>query len=45
MTPRLPITNPAFRYVPAASTSVQETWKRFGWTPPSQDKRNAEQRH
>lgn len=44
MTPTTPITNPAFRYVPAAATSVQATWRRFGWTPPS-EKRDADKRH
>jgi hypothetical protein len=45
MTPAVPITNPAFRYIPAAATDVRETWKKFGWTPPSQDKRHANQPH
>ena len=32
-----PLTDdPDFVYVPAASTDVQKTWTKFGWTPPSQ---------
>jgi len=25
-----------FQYKNSSSTNVQETWKRFGWVPPSQ---------
>jgi len=28
--------DPTFVYVPAASTDVQKTWLKFGWSPPSQ---------
>ena len=37
-TPTVPLTNPAFPYIPAARTDVQRTWRKFGWTPPSEKK-------
>jgi hypothetical protein len=29
----------SFRYVPAAATSVVQTWRRFGWRPTTDDER------
>jgi len=36
--PKLPcplIDNPEWKYIPAASTNIAETFKRFGFVPPS----------
>ena len=32
--PSVPVTSPAFKYVPWWRTDVQATWRRFGWVPP-----------
>ena len=32
MKPSIPLTNPAFKYINAASTNVQATWRQYGWT-------------
>ena len=31
--------NPKFKYIPAANTNIAETFKRFGFVPPSQQKK------
>lgn len=33
--PTISISSPDFKYVCAAATDVQKTWKKFGWVPPS----------
>lgn len=33
--PSTPITDQRFVYRNASQTDVQETWRRYGWTPPS----------
>jgi hypothetical protein len=33
MKPGRSILDASFRYVPSASTSVSDTWRRFGWQP------------
>ncbi len=35
MKPHRSILDASFRYVPSMSTSVSETWRRFGWRPAS----------
>ncbi|HEV8210073.1 MAG TPA: hypothetical protein VGP77_08120 [Vicinamibacterales bacterium] len=35
MKPDRSILDASFRYVPAVSTSVADTWRRFGWQPAS----------
>lgn len=39
MTPAKSILDSTFRYVPAAATSVANTWRRFGWEPTTDDER------
>lgn len=39
MTPS--ILDESFRYVPAAATSVADTWRRFGWRPITDEERRA----
>jgi hypothetical protein len=39
MKPAQSILDHSFRYVPAVSTSVAHTWRRFGWQPTTDDER------
>ncbi|HTO91905.1 MAG TPA: hypothetical protein VMJ70_12300 [Candidatus Sulfotelmatobacter sp.] len=41
MRPNYSILDPSFRYVPAAATSVVETWRRFGWRPTTDEERRS----
>jgi hypothetical protein len=27
------ILDPKFKYIPAAATSIQDTWRKYGWKP------------
>ena len=36
--PAAGLMNPAFQYRNASNTNVQDTWKKFGWVPPSEIK-------
>jgi len=38
--PSMLITDPRFKYVPVAKTDVRETWRRFGWKPLPDRKKN-----
>lgn len=33
------ITDPEFVWTPPVNTNVQDTWKRHGWVPPSEQKK------
>jgi hypothetical protein len=39
MKPDRSILHRSFRYVPAVSTSVADTWRRFGWRPAKETSR------
>ena len=32
-----------YQYTPAAGTSVQDTWRRFGWQPTTEEQRAKQQ--
>ena len=34
--PAAGLMNPNFQYKNSSNTNVQDTWKKFGWVPPSQ---------
>lgn len=36
------LTDPEFVWRGPANTDVQATWRRFGWTPPSEQKKEPE---
>lgn len=40
MTPRISILDATFAYVPARNTDVQQTWRRFAWSPMSDEERS-----
>jgi hypothetical protein len=40
MKPVLSILDRSFQYVPATATSVADTWRRFGWRPPTEEERD-----
>jgi hypothetical protein len=40
MKPAHSILDRSFRYVPAAATSVSDTWRRFGWQPTTLEERD-----
>jgi hypothetical protein len=44
MKPARSILDESFRYVPAAATSVAETWRRFGWRPTTDEDRRTRRR-
>ena len=44
MTPSSSILDGSFRYVSSVSTSVANTWRRFGWRPTNDEERNARRR-
>jgi hypothetical protein len=42
MKPSKSILDRSFTYIPSAATSVDATWRRFGWRPLSEDGRTHE---
>jgi hypothetical protein len=40
MKPARSILDRSFHYVPAAATSVSDTWRRFGWQPTTDEERD-----
>jgi hypothetical protein len=39
MRPLISILHESFAYVPAYATAVQDTWRRFGWSPMTEEER------
>ena len=39
MQPSKSILDSSFNYVPSAATAVEQTWRRFGWRPISEEGR------
>ena len=33
------LTDPRFEWVPSGQTDVTRIWRKYGWTPPSENKR------
>ena len=38
--PEIKRPDPRFQYTPAVATDVQQTWMKYGWTPPSKEKQS-----
>jgi hypothetical protein len=38
--PQPKLTDPAFQWTRPEHTDVQATWRKFGWTPPSESKKD-----
>lgn len=36
MQPPIPLHDSRFQYTHSSKTDVQRTWRRFGWTPPTE---------
>lgn len=44
MKPTKSILDESFSYIPSTSTSVAETWRRFGWHPMTEEERTQQRR-
>lgn len=44
MRPSKSILDESFQYVPSTSTSVADTWRRFGWHPMTEEERARQRR-
>ena len=38
------LTDPRFEWVPSGQTDVTRIWRKYGWTPPSENKRERKDR-